>query len=126
MKLFNDEAEVNAELGITPILNPDLSWVQPKNQKAIVAVNTLFNVHEAHNKANGFVPNWADSSQRKHNVLQWIEENTDKASGFGFSGTYYVSWHTTTAVGSRLVVGTIEECIHIGTKYMYLYEDWFL
>lgn len=126
IKLFNTEEEVNAYLGITPVAVPDLSWVQPNNRDAILAVNALFNIHEAHNKANNFVPDYADDDQYKYEVLQYIEPDGNDPSGFGVSLTYYAYWNTCSVVGSRLVVGTSKEAIHIGKTFKQLYIDWFI
>ncbi len=125
IKLFDTIEDVNAFLGITSVGAVDLSWVQPQHQKAILAVNHLFNVHEAHNRANNFVADWVNARQSKFNVWQWIKANKKKASGFGFSTTLYDDWNSDSAVGSRLSVGTLKEAIHIGTKFEYLYEDLF-
>jgi hypothetical protein len=46
IKLFNSEEEVNSFLGIMPISEPDLSWVQPIDRKAVIAAVKLFNVHK--------------------------------------------------------------------------------
>jgi hypothetical protein len=123
IKLFDTEEEVNTFLGIEPIGNPDLSWVSIQNQKALLAVAKLFNIHEAHNKANNFVADWSDDDQYKYNAAHWIDKDESQASGFGFSGTFYDYWSSDTIVGSRLSVGTSKEAIHIAGKFDYLYQD---
>jgi len=123
MKLFNNEDEVNAFLGIEPIGEPDLSWVQPEDRKATLAAVKLFNIHRAHNKANNFVADWTDSNQRKYSAWHWIEKDESKPSGLGFTCTGYGDWVTGTSVGSRLSVGTSEEALHITKTFDYLYQD---
>ncbi|HEY4148910.1 MAG TPA: hypothetical protein VGM41_08275 [Chitinophagaceae bacterium] len=123
IKLFNTEEEAYAFLGITLIENPDLSWVQPQNHKAIVATNKLFNIHEAHNKANKFIADWANGNQSKYNAWHWIKRDEEQASGFGFSLTDCGRWRATTNVGSRLSLGTSKEAIHIAKTFDYLYQD---
>jgi hypothetical protein len=125
IKLFNTEEEVNTYLGITPIAEPDLTWVLPENRKAIVAINKLFNIHKAHNQANNFAADWSDDDQYKYSVWKWIEANSEKLSGFGFSGAGYGGWCASSGVGSRLSVGTSKEVMHIGITFEYLYEDLF-
>lgn len=123
IKLFNSEEEVYAYLGIEPAANPDLSWIQPQHRNAMLVVNKLFNIHEAHNKANNFVADWGNPNQTKYNAYHWIKPDKDKSSGFGFSRTDFDRWSTLTGVGSRLSVGTSKEAIHIAGKFDYLYQD---
>jgi hypothetical protein len=121
--LFQSEEEACAFLGIQPIGEPDLSWVQPQHRKAMLAVAKLFIVHEAHNKANKFVADWSNNNQRKYSAWHWIKTDTTKQSGFGFSAASYDDWGTYTDVGARLSVGTSKEAIHIADKFDYLYQD---
>lgn len=123
MKLFNTEEEVNAFLGIEPIGDPDLSWVQPEDRKAVLAVAKLFTAHKAHNQANGFVADWSNPNQWKYNAAHYIEKDTSKPSGLGFAYTYYAYWITRTDVGSRLSVGTETEARHIAKAFEHLYQD---
>ncbi len=123
LKLFNSEEDVNTFLGIQPVGEPDLTWVQPQDRKAVLAVVKLFNIHAAHNKANNFVADWSDDDQYKYSAWHWIERNKDQPSGFGFSRTLCDRWRADTLVGSRLSVGTSNEALHIAKTFDYLYQD---
>lgn len=122
MRLFTSEEEVNAFLGIEPAGEPDLRWVLPENRDAIIAVNTLFNVHKAHNLANNFEPDWANSNQYKYSAYHLIKRDPDAPAGFGFSHSGCDCWSTSTRVGSRLVVGSSKEALSIAGSFGYLYS----
>jgi hypothetical protein len=121
--LFKNEEEVNTKLGITPVTDADVSWIQPQHRAAMVAINKLFNICEAHNKANNFVVDWNDGGQDKYCAWHRIAADASKPSGFGFSNSFYADWLTSTTVGSRLSVGTSEEAVHIAKTFDYLYQD---
>lgn len=123
IKLFDTEEEVNDYLGLIPIEEPYLGWVQPQHRKAIIAAAKLFNIHDAHNKANKFVADWANGGQSKYNAAHWVRPDDSKRTGFGFSHANFDRWSTFTNVGSRLSVGTSKEAIHIAGKFDYLYQD---
>jgi hypothetical protein len=124
-RLFDSYEDSCAFLGIATIGAPDLSWVEPKHRKAVIAQVKLFVVHEAHNKANNFTADWTNGDQRKYCAWQWIKADDNTPSGLGFSYSNCDSWHASTNVGSRLSVGTSEEAIHIAKTYPELYQDWY-
>ncbi|QTE37513.1 hypothetical protein J3L18_00145 [Mucilaginibacter gossypii] len=89
----------------------------------LIAHYKITKVIEAHNKLNGnWKADWGDGRQYKYCVWQWIKRDDSKPSGFGFSHSHYDFWFTRTTVGSRLVVGTYDAAIYIGTDFADLFE----
>ena len=59
--------------------------INPHHLKALVALNKLFTIAEAWNKADGFVPDFADRGQWKY--FPWFKYD-DKTAGFVYANTY--------------------------------------
>lgn len=78
---------------------------------------------EASNKLNNWKADWSDTRQWKYSIYKGIEADSTKPSGFGFSRTCFDYWLTYADVGSRLVVGTSEEALHIGKQFEDLFES---
>lgn len=102
------------------------SFVQelnPHHLKALVALNKLFTIAEAWNKADGFVPNFADRSQWKY--FPWFIYD-DKSAGFVFADTNYTASYAAAKVGSRLCFKSESRAMEFGKKFADLYNEVFL
>ena len=73
--------------------------LNPKHIEALVALNELFTIAEAWNKADGFVPDFSDWNQSKW--YPWFKYDKD-AAGFVFANTNYAPAYAVAHFGSRL------------------------
>ena len=97
--------------------------INPHHLKALVALNKLFTIAEAWNKADGFVPDFADRGQWKY--FPWFKYD-DKTAGFVFASTSYAASVAYAYVGSRLCFISESRAKEFGEKYVDLYNDVFL
>ena len=97
--------------------------INPHHLKALVALNKLFTIAEAWNKADGFVPDFADRGQWKY--FPWFKYD-DKTAGFVFAFTGYAASLAAAAFGSRLCFISESRAKEFGEKYVDLYNDVFL
>ena len=97
--------------------------INPHHLKALVALNKLFTIAEAWNKADGFVPDFADIGQWKY--FPWFKY-VDKTAGFVFAATYNAATSAAAHVGSRLCFISESRAKEFGEKYVDLYNDVFL
>lgn len=97
--------------------------INPHHLKALVALNKLFTIAEAWNKADGFVPDFADRGQWKY--FPWFKYD-DKTAGFVFAYTYYTASTAFAYIGSRLCFISESRAKEFGEKYVDLYNDVFL
>lgn len=97
--------------------------INPHHLKALVALNKLFTIAEAWNKADGFVPDFADRGQWKY--FPWFKYD-DKTAGFVYANTNYTASDAYAAFGSRLCFISESRAKEFGEKYVDLYNDVFL
>lgn len=97
--------------------------INPHHLKALVALNKLFTIAEAWNKADGFVPDFADRGQWKY--FPWFKYD-DKSAGFVYAGTHFAPTLAGASFGSRLCFISEARAKEFGEKYVDLYNDVFL
>lgn len=97
--------------------------VNPNHIKALVALNELFTIAEAWNKADNFVPDFSDATQSKY--FPWFVYDKG-AAGFVFAGTNYTPSDTYAYFGSRLCFKTRNRAIQFGKQFVDLYNQVFL
>lgn len=97
--------------------------INPHHLKALVALNKLFTIAEAWNKADGFVPDFADRGQWKY--FPWFKYD-DKTAGFVYAYTNYTASYANAYFGSRLCFISESRAKEFGEKYVDLYNDVFL
>ena len=97
--------------------------LNPKHIEALVALNRLFTIAEAWNKADGFVPDFSDKEQNKW--IPWFKYDKD-AAGFVFSHTYTTSAFANACIGSLLCFKTEERAAQFGKQFTHLYNKVFL
>lgn len=97
--------------------------VNPNHIKALVALNELFTIAEAWNKADNFVPDFSDASQSKY--FPWFVYDKG-AAGFVFASTHGTPSFTIAAIGSRLCFKTRNRAIQFGKQFVDLYNQVFL
>lgn len=94
--------------------------VNPNHIKALVALNELFTIAEAWNKADNFVPDFSDASQYKY--FPWFIYDKG-AAGFVCAKTYYTATNTYATIGSRLCFKTRNRAIQFGKQFVDLYNQ---
>lgn len=97
--------------------------VNPNHIKALVALNELFTIAEAWNKADNFVPDFSDASQSKY--FPWFVYDKG-AAGFVYASTSHTATYTTASIGSRLCFKTRNRAIQFGKQFVGLYNQVFL
>lgn len=97
--------------------------VNPKHIKALIALNELFTIAEAWNKADNFVPDFSDASQYKY--YPWFVYDKG-AAGFVSAYTHYTATYTLAHFGSRLCFKTRNRAIQFGKQFVGLYNQVFL
>ena len=97
--------------------------VNPNHIKALIALNELFTIAEAWNKADNFVPDFGNTSQYKY--FPWFVYNKG-AAGFVCANTDYAASSTTANIGSRLCFKTAERAEQFGKQFEPLYNQVFL
>lgn len=97
--------------------------LNPKHINALIALNKLFTIAEAWNKADGFVPDFSDISQWKY--FPWFKWSDDTA-GFVYANTYSAASSAYANVGSRLCFKSESRAMQFGKMYADLYNEVFL
>ena len=97
--------------------------INPHHLKALVALNKLFTIAEAWNKADGFVPDFADRGQWKY--FPWFKYD-DKTAGFVYATANFSASIADAYFGSRLCFISESRAKEFGEKYVDLYNDVFL
>lgn len=97
--------------------------VNPKHIKALIALNELFTIAQAWNKADDFVPDFSNSMQDKW--FPWFIYDKG-AAGFVYANTYYTPSNTSAPIGSRLCFKTRNRAIQFGKQFVGLYNQVFL
>lgn len=97
--------------------------LNPRHLNALAALNKLFSIADAWNKADGFVPDFSDSSQYKY--FPWFVYDKD-AAGFVYAYTNHAASSANANVGSRLCFKTANRARQFGEKFADLYNQVFL
>ena len=97
--------------------------LNPKHLDALIALNELFTIAEAWNKADGFVPDFSDWNQNKW--CPWFKYDKDVA-GFVFSRTLNAPVYADANFGSRLCFKSSTRAAQFGKKFTDLYNKVFL
>lgn len=97
--------------------------VNPNHIKALVALNELFTIAEAWNKADNFVPDFSDASQSKY--FPWFVYDKG-AAGFVSASALNTPSSTYANFGSRLCFKTRNRAIQFGKQFVGLYNQVFL
>ena len=97
--------------------------VNPKHIKALIALNELFTIAQAWNKADDFVPDFSNSMQDKW--FPWFVYDKG-AAGFVFAYASSAPSGTTAYFGSRLCFKTRNRAIQFGKQFVGLYNQVFL
>ena len=105
----------------------DVAWLvnelNPKHIEALVALNELFTIAEAWNKADGFVPDFLDIKQKK-----WFPKfKYDKdAAGFVYFYTEFSCSVASATFGQRICFKTAKRAEQFGNQFVELYNKVFL
>ena len=97
--------------------------VNPNHIKALIALNELFTIAEAWNKADNFVPDFGNTSQYKY--FPWFVYNKG-AAGFVYAYANDAASSACANVGSRLCFKTAERAEQFGKQFEPLYNQVFL
>ena len=100
-----------------------VSEVNPKHIKALIAYNRLCTIAQAWNKADGFEPDFSNTSQYKY--FPWFKYSRD-AAGFVYAHTIYTAAYADAHFGSRLCFKTRERAMQFGKQFIDLWNDVFL
>ena len=97
--------------------------VNPKHIKALIALNELFTIAQAWNKADDFVPDFSNSMQDKW--FPWFVYDKG-AAGFVYASTHHTPSPANAHIGSRLCFKTRNRAIQFGKQFVGLYNQVFL
>ena len=97
--------------------------LNPKHIEALVALNRLFTIAEAWNKADGFVPDFSNWQQDKW--YPWFKYDKD-AVCFVYAYTNVTLTNANVNFGSRLCFKTRERAAQFGKQFEELYNKVFL
>ena len=100
-----------------------LEEINPKHIEALIALNQLFNIAEAWNKEDGFVPDFSDTEQEKW--FPWFSYDKE-AEVFVCANTGSTPANAYASVGSRLCFKTEERAEQFGKQFAELYNKVFL
>lgn len=103
--------------------NACMYGISDKHVKALVALNALFTIAEAWNKADNFVPDFSNSNQWKW--FQWFTYSDDVA-GFVFADTFKTATSAYAHCGSRLCFKSEERAAQFGKQFIDLWNDYLL
>ncbi|MDD3019500.1 MAG: hypothetical protein PHX61_00805 [Alphaproteobacteria bacterium] len=110
-------------IGLVPIVKTTISAINPKHQKALIALNTLFTIAEVWNKADNFVPDFSNRNQWKW--FPWFRYSDD-AAGFVCASTHYTASGANANIGSRLCFKSEERATQFGKQFIDLWNDYLL
>ena len=94
-----------------------------KHIEALVALNRLFTIAEAWNKADNFVPDLSNWNQYKW--YPWFKYDKD-AAGFVYAFTDNERLYGTECIGSRICFMTSERAAQFGKQFTHLYNKVFI
>ena len=97
--------------------------LNPKHIEALVALNRLFTIAEAWNKADGFVPDFSDWHQEKW--FPWFKYDKD-AAGFVCAHADSTHVYASAFLGSRLCFKSSARAAQFGKQFIEIYNKFFL
>lgn len=97
--------------------------INPMHIEALIALNELFTIAEAWNKADGFVPDFSDWEQDKW--FPWFVYDKD-AAGFVFAIASNAPSDAYANFGSRLCFKSSARAAQFGKQFIDLWNDVFL
>lgn len=97
--------------------------INPKHIEALVALNELFTIAEAWNKADGFVPDFSDWQQDKW--FPWFSYDED-AARFVYGNTLNAPATAYAVIGSRICFKSSARAAQFGKQFIELYNKVFL
>ena len=100
-----------------------LEEINPKHIEALIALNQLFNIAEAWNKEDGFVPDFSDWQQDKW--FPWFSYDED-AARFVYANTLNAPATAYALIGSRICFKTSERAEQFGKQFADLYNKVFI
>ena len=95
--------------------------LNPRHVDALIALNELFTIAEAWNKADGFVPDFSDKEQRKY--FPWFAYDKDVAQ-FSPNGSEWFAYAS--AFGARLCFKTEARAIQFGQRFAGLFNKFLM
>ena len=93
--------------------------LNPNHVEALIALNELFTIAEAWNKADEFVPDFSNGNQDKW--FPWFYYNKD-AAGFVFASTVNAPSYTSAVFGSRLCFKSANRARQFGKQFIDLWN----
>ena len=93
--------------------------LNPNHVEALIALNELFTIAEAWNKADEFVPDFSNGNQDKW--FPWFYYNKD-AAGFVYAYTNNAPSSTNAAIGSRLCFKSANRARQFGKQFIDLWN----
>ena len=96
--------------------------INPKHIEALVALNRLFTIAEAWNKADGFVLDFSNYKQQKWFPLFYYTND----AGFVYATTSYITSNATVPLSPQLYFKTSERAEQFGKQFIDLYNNIFL
>ena len=96
--------------------------LNPRHVEALIALNELFTIAEAWNKADGFVPDFSDNDQRKYFPWFTYDKDVVRFSLNGSMSSAYVS----ALLGARLCFKTIERANQFGQRFAGLFNKFLM
>ena len=97
--------------------------INPKHIEALIALNELFTIAEAWNRADGFAPDSSDREQDKW--FPWFKYDKDVA-GFVYANTLSTSMSAYAPFGSQLCFKSFARADQFGKQFADLYNTAFL
>lgn len=97
-----------------------VSEANPKHIKALIAYNRLCTIAQAWNKADGFEPDFSNTSQYKY--FPWFAYSND-AAGFVYALTNATATYANANFGSRLCFMTRERAEQFGKQFIELWNQ---
>ena len=97
--------------------------LNPSHIEALIALNELFTIAQAWNKADGFVPDFSDWNQNKW--YPWFRYDKD-AAGFVSAHTDSTPTYARAPIGSRLCFKSSARAAQFGKQFAHLYNKVFL
>ena len=97
--------------------------INPRHIKALIALNELFTIAEAWNKADNFIPDFSNASQYKY--YPWFVYDKDAARFVSVYANYAASY-VAASFGSRLCFKSANRAKQFGEMFQDLYNQVFL
>ena len=95
--------------------------LNPRHVEALIALNELFTIAEAWNKADGFVPDFSDNDQRK--FFSWFKYDKDVAQ-FSQNGSMSSAYASTFC--ARLCFKTAKRAMQFGLRFAGLFNKFLI